>query len=202
MYRWEGFAHITLHCWNEKQKQASSNITDSRLRKQRAMFVMLLHVAIRVIANENSTFRKACMVAAFPLSSDNLMWKHKATFASIIEKIDADSSFVEAFKWIQEVVQERNDDSLQWMRWLQHLSQGGDMKEKINFNNLLEIFEDLVLMYTGHIAEAVEEFCHFKSMFCRDAVFEDACQCFKTLLDKYRKIRRQYMNGMLSLHST
>lgn len=202
MCRWEGFAHIALHCWNEKQKQPSLDTSDSGIKEQRIMFVILLHIAIRLVANANPIFRKACMVAASPLSSDSLLLKHKTIFDFIIEKIDASSSFMDAFECIKIVVEERNDDSLQWMRWIRHLSQKGDMKEKIDFNNLLQVFEDIVLFYTDHIAEAMAKFSYFKSKFCRDAMFEDACRCFKTLLEKYRRVRRQYMNGMLSLHST
>lgn len=202
MCRWEGFAHIALHCWNEKQKQSTPTITDPRVRNQRAMFLMLLHMEIRLIATGNPTFRKACMVAAFPLSSDTLLWKHKETFDYIVENINANMKFMEAFEWSKLVVKERNDDSLQWMKWLRHLPQEGDGKEKMDFNNLLKVFEDFFLFYTDHITEAPADFSYFKIEFCRDVIFEDACTCFKTLLEKYRKTRRQYMNGMLALHST
>ncbi|ONK79454.1 uncharacterized protein A4U43_C01F6530 [Asparagus officinalis] len=201
-FEWEGFAHIALHCWNEKQKQSTPTITDLRLRNQRAMFLMLLHMEIRLIATDNPAFRKACMVAAFSLSSDTLLWKHKETFDYIIENINANTKFMEAFEWSKLVVKERKDDSLQWMKWLRHLPQEGDGKEKMDFNNLLKVFEDFFLFYTDHITEATADFFNFKTEFCRDVIFEDACTCFKTLLEKYRKTRRQYMNGMLSLHST
>ncbi|KAJ6819030.1 uncharacterized protein M6B38_405035 [Iris pallida] len=200
-FEWEGFAHVALHCWNENQNRASCQFSDCRFGSRRSMFVNLLHYAIRMIANGNPMFRKACMVAALPLSSDDsLSLKNRATFSYIIKYIDANCSFAEAFKSIKTAVQGKSDESLQWMRWLQHLPQEGD-REKVDFNNLLGASEELAIFCSDNFEEATSEFSTIKFRFCRDTVFDDACQCFQLLLDKYRKVRRQYMNGMLSLHS-
>lgn len=208
-FEWEGFAHVALHCWNEdeKQKQAHLHLTDYKSVMRRAMFVNLLHVAIRLIADLNPVFRKACMVAALPFTEGDrhahaLVLNQKATFSNIIDRIDAGCSFAEAFRSIEAVVQEKNGDSLQWMSWLQHLPQEGDETEEVDFNNLLGSFEYLVRLYSEHIEEAMIEFTKIKSAFCRHVVYENACGRFKMLLEKYRKTRKQYMKGMLSLHST
>ncbi|KAH7688094.1 [histone H3]-lysine-36 demethylase protein [Dioscorea alata] len=162
-FEWEGFTHIALHCWNEKRKEALDHDSDSNYERRRLTLVILLHVSIRQIANSNPIFRKACLMAAFSLASNtedtnSLLIKQKATFCYILDKINASSNFMEAFKIVETAVQERDIDSLQWMRWLQHLPQ-------------------------------------------EDNVFEDACEMYILLLEDYRRTRRQYMRGMLSLHS-
>ena len=205
-YRWEGFTHIALHCWKENQKQALDHDSDSKFERLRLTLVILLHVSIRQIANSNPIFRKACMIAAFSLAcntegANSLLMKQKATFCYILDKINVSSNFMEAFKIVETAVQERDIDSLQWMRWLQHLPQEGNESEKINFSYLLGVFEDMVASYNGHSKEAMLEFDCMKFNFCKDVVFEDACAMYILLLENYRRTRRQYMQGMLSLHS-
>lgn len=208
-FEWEGFAHVALHDWNEKQKQSSCHLFKSELETLRIMFVLLLHVEIRLISDRDPIFRKACMVAAKLCSSNTdedhhvqaLLASQTATFAYIIDRINASSSYIEAFRTVETIVQERNDDSLQWMRWLRHLPQRGNVNEKIDFNNLLGVLDDLIVLYNEHNKKATTEFTQFKSKFCRYVVFEDACKSFGLLLGKYRKTRKQYMKGMLSLHS-
>lgn len=207
--RWEGFAHVALHDWNEKQKQASCQHFDSKLETLRTMFSLLLHVSIRLISDHDPIFRKACMVAAKHWFADNdedhhvqtLMLSQRATFGYIIDRIHASSNYIEAFRIVETVIQEGNDDSLQWMRWLQHLPQHGDVDEKLDFNNLLGVLDDLIVLYNEDDKKAMTEFTLFKSKFCRYVIFEDACKSFGILLEKYRKTRKQYMKGMLSLHS-
>lgn len=200
-FEWEGFTHIALHCWNEKRKRTIINNTDSKSRIQNSIFIIILHIAIRLVANDNPTLRKACMVAAYPLSADTHMSKHKGMFQYIIDEINANANFIEAFKCINKYTEVENDNSLQWLRWLRHLHQEGYDDEKIDFSNISEIFKDLVTLFNNHTEEAIMEFSNMKSIFCREASFEDAYTCFLILLEKYRKVRRQYMNGMLSLHS-
>ncbi|CAH9086500.1 unnamed protein product [Cuscuta epithymum] len=48
------------------------------------------------------------------------------------------------------------------------------------------------------VAEAV--FYQVKSSFCSEVAFEDVQPVYVTLLDDYRKARKQYANGMLSIH--
>ncbi|RRT43033.1 hypothetical protein B296_00056703 [Ensete ventricosum] len=203
---WEGFAHVALHCWHEKEKELSDSITSFEARTMRILSVFLLHVAIRLTADCNPIFRKACLVAAKLGSaevlderhSETLMLSQKATFRNIMDIINASSNFMEVYKNVA-VVQESNDDSLQWMRWLRHLPQDGADDAKIDFSNLLRMWDKLV-EFKGN-GELKDEFFKTKSKFCRCVVYEDACKMFHMLLEKYRRTRRQYMCGMLSLHS-
>ncbi|CAL9176948.1 unnamed protein product [Musa hybrid cultivar] len=205
-FEWEGFAHVALHCWHEKEKELSDSITSSEARTMRILSVFLLHVAIRLTANCNPIFRKACLVAAKLGSaevldephSEALMLSQKTTFWNIMNIIRNSSNFMEVYK-IVAVIQESNDDSLQWMRWLRHLPQDGADDAKIDFSNLLRMWDKLV-EFKGN-GELKDEFFKTKSKFCTSVVYEDACKMFHMLLERYRRTRRQYMCGMLSLHS-
>lgn len=207
-FEWEGFAHIALHCWNENRKHTTDDLIKSKLQIPSDYFINLLHVAIRVIGDHDTTFRKACMVAAFAFLSDSrgkqnfhsLIMSQRATFSYVINKINAESSFLEAFKVIEVSVLGRNDESLQWMRWLRHLPQEGVADEKMDFNDPLKLFENLVLSYNGDVNDAHAAFLHVKSEFCTSVIFEEASRSFGLLLKKYKKTRKHYMNGMLSLH--
>ncbi|XP_072979010.1 uncharacterized protein [Typha angustifolia] len=206
-FEWEGFAHVALHCWKEKQKQASHHSIDSKLKKPSVMFPLLLHVSIKQIADRDPVFRKACLIAGKFLSSDlnmsnhseNLIVSQKSTFRHVIDKINENSNFSEAFKCVELVVQERDDNSLQWMRWLRHLPLEGE-DDNIDYCNLFIVLEDLVVSYIDFVEDATVEFIWFKSQFCRCVNFEDTCKSFDMVLEKYRKTRNQYMKGMLSLH--
>ncbi|KAJ8634551.1 hypothetical protein MRB53_008818 [Persea americana] len=208
-FEWEGFAHIALHCWNENRKETTHDPIESTLQLANVTFINLLHVAIRVVGDNDPTFRRACMVAAFSLPFDSncqakqslhpLDMDQRATFSYIIDKINAGSCFLEAFEIVEAAVHGRNDDSLQWMRWLRHLPREGAADESIDYNNPWKVFENLVLLYNGRTEEAHAAFAHIKSQFCEGVIFEDVCNVFDTLLKKYRRTRKQYMNGMLSL---
>ncbi|KAK1290538.1 hypothetical protein QJS10_CPB18g00137 [Acorus calamus] len=200
-FEWEGFAHITLHSWNLTRRQVDFNNLDSASQILSEDIVNLLHVAIRLIGNRDPVFRKACFAASSLPSQgegDNHIHSHalnqRTIFAHIINEIDAHSSFLEAFGTVKVAVCEKNDDSLRWMGWLRHLPQE---EERIDFNDPLRYFEDLVLSYEGHINEACSAFMHVKSSFCRDVRFEDTRLSFERLLEKYRKTRKQFMKDYL-----
>ncbi|WOL06478.1 hypothetical protein Cni_G15212 [Canna indica] len=207
-FEWEGFAHVALHCWYEKEKKLSDRTTNCEARRLKVLSVLILHVAIRLIADGNPIFRKACLVAAKICSSkiveenhaEALRLNQKATFLKIIDAINCSSNFMEAFKKIA-VIQEGNDDSLQWMRWLHHLPQYGDDSEIIDYLNPLRMQDELGELCGRANKQIKDEFFQNKSKFCRFVVYEDACEMFHLLLEKYRRTRKQYMNGMLALHS-
>lgn len=200
-FRWEGFTHVAIHCWNQrKQKHASIHPIDSEMFKLRPVLVNILHVSVRLIADRSTVFKKACLITSPPFSS-NIRLEQKTTFDRIIDTINKSSSFSETFDLIATAVQENNEGYLQWMRWLRHLCQ--ERSEEVNFDKPLELFKEFVLLLNYRpLEEVMAEFSEVKSGFCRSVVFEEACDELKVLLEKYRKTRRQYMRGMLSLHRT
>ncbi|KAK8966021.1 hypothetical protein KSP40_PGU012385 [Platanthera guangdongensis] len=205
--RWEGFTHIAIHCCNQKKKPGSAYPIDGEAVKLRYVLVNMLHVVVRSIADKHSVLKRACLVAALPHSSNiklnhnahSLAFNLRSSFDYIIKIINDFSQFSETFARIVTTVLENNEDYLLWMRWLRHLPQEEDWK--IDYDNPLELFKDLVLSNRIGIEELSLEFSQVKSEFCESVVFEDACDEFMVLLEKYRKTRKQYMKGMLSLHT-
>ncbi|KAJ4959079.1 hypothetical protein NE237_026190 [Protea cynaroides] len=205
-FEWEGFAHVALHCWNQNQQTAPLTIDDISLDVLHVMSVKLLHIAIRLLGDRDPTFRKACMVTAFSLPSNTTgkSWFHtpdlnqRTTFSYVINTIEKESKFFEVFKSIEAVVQ-KNEDPFHQMRWIEHLCQDGVTKEQDSSRSSSK-YKDFLLLCNEHGEEAEVAFTQVKSKFCRDIEYNDACENFRTLLEKYRKTRKQYMNGMLSLH--
>lgn len=183
--------HVALHCWREKlNKKSDSLFLNSNSNFQNITHTLLLHIAIKLISDQTPAFWKACMVA-----SNFKIQNQKSTFNHLINIINEESNFMEVFNWVKLVVEKREEDSIQCMRWLRNVY------DDIDYDNLLETLEEYVLVACrGKSEESRAEFSLFKSRFCGSAVFEDACACFGSLLEKYRKARSQYMKGMLSLH--
>ncbi|CAN6241232.1 unnamed protein product [Urochloa humidicola] len=207
-FEWEGFAHVALHCWVEKQNLEGSRFDKVMAKEETCLYPLVLHVAIRLLSNNDPIFRKACIVAAKLPSSSSCTTAHlnalrssqRSTFDEIIRSIERNCSFKGAFKSIELTVQEKNDEAFQWMSWLRHLPQGGDVDLRVDFCNILETLEELVEAFSSNPEQALVSFTGFKSRFCRCVVYEDACQSFETLLQMYRTTRNQYMRGMLALH--
>ena len=191
----------------EKQKLGGSRFDRSRAKEETLLFALVLHVAIRLLSNNDPIFRKACIVAAKLPSSSSCTTAHlkalrssqRSTFDEIIRSMEKNCSFKEAWRSIELAVQEKNDALFQWMSWLRHLPQG-DAGLRIDFCNILEALEELVEAFSSNPEQALVGFTGFKSRFCRYVVYEDACESFETLLQMYRTTRNQYMRGMLALH--
>ncbi|KAJ4813831.1 Bifunctional lysine-specific demethylase and histidyl-hydroxylase NO66 [Rhynchospora pubera] len=190
-FEWEGFVHVALHCWSRKLNQKSDNsylLSNSEFPN--ITHTLLLHISIKLIGDQSPAFRKLCMVA-----SNFKMDNQKSNFDHLINIINEESNFIVAFNWIKLVVEKREEESILCMRWLRNLY------DDIYYDNLLETLEKYVVVAcNGKSEEALADFVQFKSWFCKDVVYEDACASFLSLLKKYRESRRQYMKGMLSLH--
>nr|CAB3486038.1 unnamed protein product [Digitaria exilis] len=208
-FEWEGFTHIALHCWVEKQKLGGCSQFDKSMTKdETSLYALVLHVAIRLLSDKDPIFRKACLVAAKLPSSSSCATSHlkalrssqRSFFYEIIKNIEKNCNFKEALESIKLAMQEKNDEPFQWMCWLRHLPQGGDADSRIDFCNILKSLEELVEAFSSNPEQALVGFTGFKSGFCKSAVYEDACQSFETLLQMYRTTRNQYMSGMLALH--
>ncbi|KAJ1273276.1 hypothetical protein BS78_06G267400 [Paspalum vaginatum] len=207
-FEWEGFAHIALHCWTEKQKLENSQFIEPRGEAEASFFAIVLHVAIRSLSDNDPVFRKACMVAAklyspspcTAIHSEALRSSQRSTFDEILQKIDQKCSMKEALKSITVAVKGRNDEPFQWMSWLRHLPQQGDADHRFDFCNIFRALEELVEAFNSNPEQALADSTGFKSRFCRSIVYEDACKSFEMLLGMYRTTRNQYMKGMLALH--
>ncbi|GAB4838312.1 hypothetical protein Ancab_027842 [Ancistrocladus abbreviatus] len=194
-FEWEGFAHVALHCWSQNQKFCQ-DLAFGFSEIMNVVSVSFLHVAIRLISGAESIFRRACLVAAKSLPSDTEDWLDKnqrAIFKQLIDKISELAGFTEALHSVQMAIQ-RNEDPFHWMRWLRVLK--GQDKIEHCWNGI----DKLLSLIHQHKDSAEAAFLHVKSNFCREVVFEDVKLSFKMLYAMYKKVRKQYMNGMLSLH--
>ncbi|KAI3929233.1 hypothetical protein MKX01_006469 [Papaver californicum] len=205
-FEWEGFAHAALHCWNQKQK--ANPCIDQLPGGLNLVYVNLLHVSLQLIGYQDSVFRKGCMVASFSLPQDNkenqlsenLDLDQRNTFGYIIDCIDKEANFFKAFRCVEETVQEKNEELFQRMRWLHHLYHEGEADEGFDWNSPLQGFENLLLLLYENREDAEATFTLVKSNFCKAVVFENICESYEILLLKYKRTRKHYMRGMLSLH--
>ncbi|KAL9663146.1 hypothetical protein QQ045_027985 [Rhodiola kirilowii] len=178
-FEWEGFAHVALHCWSHNQDSAVDPLS-----------LHLLHFAIRHISHSNPDFRKACLAGAIQTQSetDNLLQNSQTTnFTHIMDVISTQSSYSGAIKELEAALRIDKDP----FKWLEHLNQ--DICSIHGPSPTITELSDLC-----HLSEAA--FMQTKSNFCDSIVFADVVVKYKMLLDKYRKARKQYTKGMLSLH--
>lgn len=165
------------------------------------MSVNLLHVAIGIICTSNPTFRKACLTAAVSLPPDvhhRLIQKQRTTFLHLIDKICNECRFSEVLSNIEVAIQ-KNKDPFEQVRWLQVLHMEKEARSGFNTEKSFNI-EDLCSLCAKHKDKLEAAFLNVKSRFCSEVVFEDVVTRHMMLLQKYKKTRRQYINGMLSLH--
>ncbi|RZC71166.1 hypothetical protein C5167_034430 [Papaver somniferum] len=205
-FEWEGFAHVALHCWNHK-RQVNPCI-NQLLGGLNSVYVYLLHISIQLIGYQDSVFRKGCMVASFSLPqnkkenqlSENLDLDQRKTFSYIVDCIDKEANFLKAFQCVEEAIQEKNEEWFQRLRWLHHLDHEGVADEGFDWTSPLEGFENLLRLLYEDREDAEATFTLVKSSFCKAVAFENVCESFEMLLLKYKRTRKHYMSGMLSLH--
>ncbi|KAJ6673181.1 MINA53 MYC INDUCED NUCLEAR ANTIGEN [Salix viminalis] len=203
-FEWEGFAHVALHCWYKTQKQLHGASVEPLSGNLDLMSVTLLHLMIELIGASDSTLRKASLVGALvlPLEIDDWLYlNQKTTFNHIIDQINKASMFLEVFRSV-EVVIEKNEDPFHRMRWLRLLYQETETIQEHDWNVPLALgeFQNLFPSCAQHKDRTEAAFMQIKSKFCDEVLFEDVIDSYKLLLEKYKKARKQYMNGMLSLH--
>ncbi|KAF7806709.1 Bifunctional lysine-specific demethylase and histidyl-hydroxylase NO66 [Senna tora] len=198
-FEWEGVAHFALHCWSENLKRPCNDGFTSWSQKLDLLSVNLLHFSIKIIGNSDPTFRKACLAAADSLPPDVCNWlaqNQKKIFAHVIDKIHTESRFMEVLSSLEI---HKNEDPYQQIRWLWllHLK-----KEAVGVYDLNQSYmiEDLLSLCLQHKDEVEAAFLDVKSRFCSEVVFEDVLITYRLLLQKYKKTRKQYSNGMISLH--
>ncbi|CAK8564066.1 unnamed protein product [Lathyrus sativus] len=199
-FEWEGVVHFALHCWSENWKSRCCDAINSLSQKLVLVSVNLLHVAIGIISTTDPNFRKACLTAAFSLPSDvynRLTQKQRKTFLDLIDKIHNECKFSEVLSNVEVAIQ-KNKDPFAQIRWLWVLS----MEKEANngYTDRSFIIDDLRLLCANHKDELEAAFLKVKSMFSSEVVFDDIVTSHRMLLQRFKKTRRQYINGMISLH--
>lgn len=196
--------HAALFSWDNKQRLQYKS-EDSVQRSLHLLSMMLLHIAIKLIGNLDPAFQKACLVDAMPFSCDTtrewLQQNQRKTFGYLINRIMGESKFSDAVSHLEATLL-KNEDPLEHLRWMKYLTLEAEEIESLS--NLCIPLADSrylfdLLIHHKDIAEA--PFIQVRSRFCHEVEFRDVELHFRMLLEKYRKVRKQYANGMLSLHS-
>lgn len=193
--------HAALFSWDSKQRLQYKS-EDSIQRNLHLLSMRLLHIAIKLIGNIDPAFQKACLVDAMPFSSDTtrewLQKNQRKTFGCLINRIISESKFPDAVSHLEATLL-KNEDPLEHVRWMKYLTLEAEEIESLsNLSADSRCLFDL-LIHHKDIAEAA--FIQVRSRFCHEVEFRDVELHYRMLLDKYRKVRKQYANGMLSLHS-
>lgn len=167
------------------------------------MSLELLHFAIWLISVSDHNFRKACLVAASSLPTDTnnrFDLNQKTTFSRLIDKISRESKFLEVVAGIKISV-EKDEDPFHRMRWLRLFNvDGKESGKEDKWTMPTSGIGDLLSTCVNHREKIETTFLEVKSRFCSEVRFENAVECYKKLLERFRKVRSQYTTGMISLH--
>ncbi|XP_011079279.1 uncharacterized protein LOC105162832 [Sesamum indicum] len=198
-FEWEGFIQVALYCWDKKQKVLPYKSDDSVPWSLHLLSVKLLHIAIKLIGNRDPGFQKACLVGAIH-SKGCLFNNQMMIFGDLISRITSGSKFPDALEQLEAAIH-KNEDPLEHVKWMKHLNEEGEEVERSQSLSISSVdsrcLPDLLIPHNRDTAEAA--FVHVKSKFCREVEFQDAEQYYKMLLEKYRKVRKQYRNGLIKL---
>ncbi|XP_071729670.1 uncharacterized protein [Rutidosis leptorrhynchoides] len=191
-FEWEGFLHLALSLWGQNYKFTNHIPCEYSSQNLHNVAVYLMHISIKLIGECDPRFRKACLIGADSFKSEDWLQTHqKSTFDSLLSKIYSDSNFNVIVSNLEAAVR-KNEDFFDKLRWVCHLDQ------KMSSIELEDIFN-----VVDHQKDKVEAaFIEAKSEFCNGIVFDEAVHHYNLLLEKYRIIRKQYINGMLSLNCT
>lgn len=205
-FDWEGFTHMSLHCWAEDQNWEdilgggwACEISSKRLSD---LYKGLMHVAVRQCGDKSNVFRKACLVAAQPLCKEiHNTDRFHLFFKILLQNVAQTAAFKEALDMVLTAMDTSASTSLEWMRWLRHLPgkhQARDWMDPV-------VFFHNRLTSNSSLAEGLEamevKFTKAKKSFVSCASFSQACDVFIGLLHKYRSVRKRFTNGMLALQT-
>ncbi|KAJ8749737.1 hypothetical protein K2173_012288 [Erythroxylum novogranatense] len=197
-FEWEGFVHVALHFWNQARVDPSLAMKEASSGILNVMSVNMLHLMIELIGASDPTFQKACLAAALSLPLDTNDWRYenqRAIFSHLIDKINEQTRFFEMLRRVEMAI-ERNEDPFYRISWLQHLN----VDKEVEIQDWNAKLRNEFPSYAEDKKEIEAAFLQLKTKFCNEVLFEDVISCYKLLLEKYRKARKQYTNGMLSLH--
>ncbi|KAI3672998.1 hypothetical protein L6452_39104 [Arctium lappa] len=188
-FEWEGFVHVALHHWGRNYNLSNRISCESSSWDVDDVAVHLMHIAIKLIGDVDPMFRKACLVGSISFPSEGWLQTHQqSTFNQLLSRINAITSFSDVVSNVEAAIAE-HEDPFEKLRWLRHLEQ------KISSFGM----EDLI--HLVHEKDKVEAaFMEVKSEFCNGVVFEDVVPHYSMILEKYRRTRKQYINGMLALN--
>lgn len=162
----------------------------------------MLHVTVGLIADSDHTFRKACLAGAnsLPTQCNNM---HDLTpetiFSDLLSKINTKARFLEVLRSVEGAIQ-KNEDPFQRIKWIQVFNQEMEIVERRTWNMLFMEPGNLSLLFGQDNCNVEAAFSEVKSRFCSEVKFDDVIETYKMLLERYKRVRKLYTNGMISLH--
>ncbi|KAH7544741.1 hypothetical protein FEM48_Zijuj01G0018400 [Ziziphus jujuba var. spinosa] len=198
-FEWEGFVHVALNYWHKNQKPHYASDSSSGILYD--ISVDLLHVTIGLIADSDHTFRKASLAGAVSWHSysNNRLEIQKTIFCDLLRKINTEPRFSEVVKSVEVAIQ-KNEDPFQRIKWLQFLNQKAETVERQDWNMPFMGPEYFSTLCGQDRDKGEAAFSLVKSRFCCEVKFDDVIGSYRMLLERYKKVRKQYTNGMISLH--
>ncbi|KAF8032172.1 hypothetical protein BT93_D1183 [Corymbia citriodora subsp. variegata] len=199
-FQWEGFMHIALHHWFQDLKQHVSS--DSMTGTPYEACIRLLHFMIMLLGDVDPVLRKACLVNSICFSRDTNHWLYQsqvAIFRDLINKINESSKFMETLQSLERSIQ-KEEDPFRRIRWLESFNSKEEADERYE-HYIFDVDAKHLYGSQPEEEETLEAaFFTVKSEFCKQVLLEDVVPRYRLLLEKYRRVRKQYLNGMLSLH--
>ncbi|KAI6702989.1 hypothetical protein NL676_012125 [Syzygium grande] len=199
-FEWEGFIHIALQCWFQDLKQHVSS--DSMTGTPYPACIRLLHFMIMLLGDADTMFRKACLVNSICFSRDTNHWLYQSQVAilrDLIDKINESSNFMETLQSLERSIQ-KEEDPFRRIRWLESFNRKEEEANDRYKYYVLDVDEHIYGSHPEEKETLEAAFFTVKSEFCKQVLLEDVVPRYRLLLEKYRKVRKQYLNGMLSLH--
>ncbi|KAK2632568.1 hypothetical protein EUGRSUZ_L01386 [Eucalyptus grandis] len=200
-FEWEGFIHVALHHWSQNLKEHISS--DLMTRTPYTACIRLLHFMIMLLGDADPMFRKACFVNSICFSRDTNHGLYKsqvAIFRDLIDKINKSSKFMETLQSMERSIQ-KEEDPFRRIRWLESFNPKEEEADERYKYYVCDVDAEHLFGLHPEEKETLEAaFLTVKSEFCKQVLLEDVLPMYRLLLEKYRIVRKQYLNGMLSLH--
>lgn len=193
--------HVALHHWilnacKSLPLDTSTGALDMEVAR-------LLHIVLMLLGDTSPLFRKACLVnsSSSSLSADNWLYENqRAHFQQLLHEVSQLSMFTEAWHRLTCAIQ-MNEDPFQTISWLRDLDKNAEARNECQSDCIFGVAVKDVCQSRFEDREKVEvAFLLVKSSFCEQVSFDDVASRYRLLLERYRKVRTQYANGMLSLH--
>lgn len=192
--------HAALDCWSSKNLKHVV-LEEPLTENLDFISVKLLHVAIGLLGDSNPIFRQGCLVGSISWLSPMSNWleqHQRIIFGQLIEKIN-DSKFTEVLLALDMAVQGK-ENLFRRLAWLRTFYPEEEILEGLDEQKFDVTAEDLLALCCKDREKAKIAYMNIKSRFCKEIMFEQGTSSYGLVLEKYKKVRKQYLNGMLSLH--
>ncbi|KAI4376403.1 hypothetical protein MLD38_014171 [Melastoma candidum] len=200
-FQWEGFMHVALRHWFLNARELFP--LDASIRALDMEAMRHLHIGVMLLGDTSPLFRKACLVnsSSSYLNANNWLYENqRAHFQQLLHEMSIHSMFTEACHRLTQAIHTK-EDPFQRISWLQDLDKNEESSNECRIHNMYgRAVKDMYQSCFRDQEKVEAAFLLVKSRFCEQVSFDDVTSRYRLLLERYRKVRTQYANGMLSLH--